>query len=202
MIDSLLPPLLMFELLPLPCSICQFSFYCTLHLCQAFVPGLFVSGLNCRPIQMASDSAASWQLVSSDDDSHVVVQGVPISRDDTVKVLEYYWIPKDPVGNGIVLEEHRVGTLYLLRRGNGTQQCSWWSKRTDIQSAWHGQWHQFPNGATVCLFDFAGREEARKHTAIYRDGKGSDYRGRAIQVVQTAFWQWDSATAMYILEHG
>ena len=201
-IDSLLPPLLMFELLPLPCSICQFSFYCTLHLCQVFVP------LPCsiRPIQMASvDTAASWSLVTSDDDdSHVPSTALvqvgprpPPPRPDTVKVLEYYWGPNDPVAPS-VLEVRRVGTLYLLRRGNGTQQCAWWSKRTDIMSAWHGQWHQFPNGATVCLFDFRGREEARKHTVIYRDGKGSDYRGRAIQVVQTAFWQWDSATLVYV----
>ena len=53
-------------------------------------------------------------------------------------------------------------------------------------------------GQQSAFFDFAGREEARKHTAIYRDGKGSDYRGRAIQVVQTAFWQWDSATERYV----
>ena len=38
----------------------------------------------------------------------------------------------------------------------------------------------------------------RKHVAIYRDGKGSDYRGRAIQMVQVGIWQWDNATEQYV----
>ena len=110
----------------------------------------------------------------------------PPPRPAIVRVMEYYM-------NGI-----HMGTLYLLRRGNGTQQCAWCSMCTGVTTVWHGEWHQFPSGTTVSLFDFGGREDNRKHVAIYRDGKGSDYRGRAIQVVQVAFWQWDTAAEQYV----
>ena len=105
---------------------------------------------------------------------------------DIARVFEYYM-------NGI-----HMGRLHLLRRGNGTQQCSWCSNCTGITTVGHGEWHQFPSGTTVCLFDFGGREDMRKHVAIYRDGNGNNYRGRAIQMVQVGIWLWDHATEQYV----
>ena len=76
----------------------------------------------------------------------------------------------------------RTGFLYLKEPH---QQCSWHSVETGLRTAWHGEWLRCRNNALVPRFDFKGRNDQRKHAAIYSDGHGSDYKGRAIQI---AFW--------------
>ena len=53
------------------------------------------------------------------------------------------------------------GRLFLQKP---CQRVSWRSKSyvngewNIFPTPWHGEWHTFPSGTTVCLFDFGGRE--------------------------------------------
>ena len=102
-----------------------------------------------------------------------------------VTVLEYKYF----------MDGRYTGTLFLKQP---RQQCAWCSARTDITTAWHGEWHTFPSNTTVCIFNFEGRAHAITHTALFRDGRGNDYRGRAIQVVKINYWVHDNVTAQYV----
>ena len=41
-------------------------------------------------------------------------------------------------------------------------------------------------------------EKRKKACGHFPDGRGNDYRGRAIRVVQIGFWQYDHGTEEYV----
>ena len=130
------------------------------------------------------------------------VTGEVIAVQSAASVVPY--VPPPPpgppppfvaLGFEYYMNGRHTGRLYL---DHVHHRCAWSSNITGRTTDWHGEWHKFASGILVCIFDFDGRDDMRKHVAIFPDNQGTDYQGRKIRLEQPCLWMYDSVSREYV----
>ena len=120
------------------------------------------------------NSANDYWLLCSDNDR----------GDITVTKFKYYM---DGVENG---------ELHLLSE---PRMCLWISKKTNLQTPYHGYWYCTKDGFLDCYFDYRGRWSTGKWARVIPDGTGYDYWDRTIKVVFKERWLLDPLSRTFLL---
>ena len=100
------------------------------------------------------------------------VTGEVIAVQSAASVVPY--VPPPPpgppppfvaLGFEYYMNGRHTGRLYL---DHVHHRCAWSNNITRRTTDWHGEWHKFPSGILVCIFDFDGRKHAKARSDIPR----------------------------------
>ena len=85
-------------------------------------------------------------------------------------------------------DNHGLRHMGRLHLDPVQKKCYWKSHLTGKVTPWHGEYHRFPSGVLVCVFDYDGRDP-KKYAVIFPSGWGKYYRGRTSRIGQIDLWQ-------------
>ena len=96
------------------------------------------------------------------------------------------------------MDDVHSGNLFLKDDG----QCLWRSKRTQLQTQWHGHWSptRTRTGRHILKiwFDYEGKNRTNKWTVLFDNDTGVDYMSRIITIKFIASWSLNPYTRLFI----